>query len=285
MYRRKFFFISLVVFAILIGLYFYIQITKKEAEKFRLIFFNVGQGDSVLIRFDNGEKMLVDCGIDRKILIKLGKYLPFYDRQIDYLLVTHPDADHYGGCAEVLKRYEVKNIIWNGEIKASDPYWPVWEKYFQAEGANSQIIVEPKKMVIGDSVLNFLSPDPDLDLVDKLRTGNNNSIVFTLEEKSKKYFFAGDMEIPLELALLKKYCSERQFFNCLTLRAEFLKIGHHGSDSSSDVDFLRAINPNKAIISVGKNSYGHPSFRVLMKLRRQAVEIWRTDEEDDIILE
>ena len=80
----------------------------KQTSLLKITFLNVGQGDASLIQFPDGEKMLVDCSIDSRILEALGRVLPYYDRQIDYLVVSHPDADHYGGCIDVLKNYQIK---------------------------------------------------------------------------------------------------------------------------------------------------------------------------------
>ncbi|TAN33564.1 MBL fold metallo-hydrolase [Patescibacteria group bacterium] len=277
----------IIILGLLFNLFFF-------AEKgFRVIFFDVGQGDSALIQFDDGAKMLVDCGPNRKVLTKLGKYLPFYDRTIDYLLITHPDLDHYGGCADVLKRYEVKNIITNGAKKEFDAYWQVWYRYQQEERAVASVISGPKELAFAGSELNFLAPDPALGIDTKDGDYNNRSIVFRLSRASTTIMFTGDMEEPLEQALLAKYCSSQNTpppvppligEGCTALRSDILKVGHHGSDSSTSAEFLRAVNADKAIISVGKNRYGHPSLRVLKKLERAAAEILRTDEIGDIIM-
>src|SRR3989339_155923 len=125
--NRRMLVILVVVLLVIFGLLIYLQYFVSNIRSSRVVFFNVGQGDAALVDFGNGQKMLIDCGPDRKILSKLGQYLPFYDRTIDYLLISHPDLDHYGGCVDVLRRYDVKNIIENGATK-SDPYFQVWDK-------------------------------------------------------------------------------------------------------------------------------------------------------------
>ncbi len=245
-------------------------------------FFDVGQGDSALIKFDNGQTMLVDCGLNRKILSKLGSALPFFNRTIDYLLVTHPDSDHYGGCPAVLQRYQVKNIITNGAQKSNDPYWLAWQKYQQLEGANNKIISGKETMTIGNSSLEFLAPDESFGLDLNKFGSNNHSIVFLLKNNLGKFLFTGDMEAPLENAIINKYCLN--FSHCSTLKADYLKVGHHGSDSSSGVDFLQLVEPKYSIVSVGPNKYGHPSLRTLRKLNRVGSIIWRTDQLNDIIV-
>ncbi len=267
------------IILLLVGFFY----SKKSTAYYNSVtFFDVGQGDSALITFDNGEKMLVDCGINRKILSKLGSALPFFDRTIDYLLVTHPDGDHYGGCPAVLERYQVKNIITNGVQKSNDQFWLAWKKFLKLENAQSITINGGETMVVGGSQIKFLSPDESLGVDIKKYGGNNSSIVFVLKNNLGKFLFTGDMETPLENALLKKYCKD--VARCQSLEADYLKVGHHGSDSSSEVDFLQAVSPEISIISVGSNKYGHPSLRTLRKLERAGSEIWRTDQLNDIII-
>ena len=280
---RRAIYIILIFVVIVVGIFVYIKYDKSN-QKFSVTFLNVGQGDSALIKFGNGEKMLVDCGIDQKVLQALGRNMPFYDRSIDYLLVTHPDSDHYGGCPGVLKRYKIKHIITNGEEKTGDPYWSAWEKYVKNEGSTEQIINQSQELSISDSQLKFLSPDKNLDLGGKPATGNNSSIVFSLTHFKEKFLFMGDAELPLEDGLIKKYCASSTPVICPTLQSDYIKIGHHGSDSSSGELFLEIVGPVKAIISVGKNTFGHPSFRILKKLQRVGAEVLRTDKMGDITL-
>ena len=304
--------IILVLLVLIGGLFLYIQISKQQ-NHFQITFFDIGQGDAALIRFENGQKMLVDCGPDRKILSKLGKALPFYDRKIDYLVSTHPDLDHYGGCVDVLKRYEVKTVVINGKEKL-DSYFKIWESTMQNEGAEIKIMKAPEKWLVASATLEFIAPDDSLAVDGEKAEGNNASIVFRLIKGERKYLFTGDMEGPLENALMQKYCSstlppffkagagggqikegtsidpaltlplKREGSECPALQADILKVGHHGSDSSSGEDFLNMVNPKQAIISSGRNKFGHPSLRVLKKLKRAEAEILRTDEKGDIIL-
>ncbi len=281
--KSKYFVIVLVILlSIVLSLIFYLQLTSKSERKFSVTFFDVGQGDSALIQFDNGQKMLVDCGINRKILTKLGSALPFFDRTIDYLLITHPDGDHYGGCPAVLQRYQVKNIITNGVQKSNDPFWLAWIKYSVLEKSNNKIINDKEEMTIGNEKIIFLAPSDDLVMDQNKSGGNNSSVIFLLKSPLGKFLFTGDMEMPLEDALVSKYCPSST--SCLALDADYLKVGHHGSDSSSGEKFLSLVSPKYSIVSVGPNKYGHPSLRVLRKLWRVGSQIWRTDEQSDIIV-
>lgn len=283
---KRIFLIGTICFWVAIFLLlFYLLWTVKNDKKLEVIFFDIGQGDSALIKFGNGQKMMVDCGPDRRILSKLGKYLSFFDHTIDYLLVTHPDADHYGGCPAVLQRYDIKNIIFNDFKKSNDPFWLAWTKYSAWEPAQWKFIQGHEFMVIGNSELEFFSPDKNLVVKKDADNSNNHSIVFLLKNSLGRFLFTGDMEVSLEDAILEKYCLPT-IAPCASLKADFLKVGHHGSETSSGVAFIKAAAPHFGIISVGaKNRYGHPTSRVLRKLNRARIEVWRTDIKGDIIVE
>ncbi len=340
--KHKIIIISIVIVLGIIGGIFYYTRAEAWRHTFHVTFLNIGQGDSALIQFADGETMLVDCGPNSKVLSELGNNLPFYIHTIDYVLATHPDLDHYGGCVDVLRRYDVKHIIVNGRTK-QDPYYKEWDKAMREEtyeGAQrndhpfipsflrrghpvpSEIIVmkAPQTWTIASSTLQFLSPDESLSLKAAADDSNNYSIVFKLTSPTpsnspsgsdtvgteslqdrgsgpKTFLFTGDMEVPLEEALIQKYCATAvsstgvgaenflplQSTNCPTLQSDILKVGHHGSNSSSGEDFLRFVKPYIAIISVGKNKFGHPSLRVMKHLERVGAKILRTDEVGDIV--
>ena len=275
-------FSTVATLSLLAVLYHYWSETKGHT--FRVWFLNVGQGDSSLIQFETSETTLIDCGPNKKVLSEIGQALPAYVRTIDYLIVTHPDLDHYGGCAEVLNRYDVRRVFTNGRTKPGDPAWQAFEESIANEGQKIKKLTAPARWRIGDSRLYFFSPDSSLLMTLPSDDSNNFSIVFRLEHQNDSFLFTGDAEIPLEQALLKKYCPTKKW-RCLALGASTLKVGHHGSNSSSGEDFLRAVGPTTAIISSGKkNRYGHPSLRVIRRLEKWGIAILRTDEGGAILL-
>lgn len=296
MLPKKLILIAILILALGSAGFVYYVVSSERAREFRVTFLNIGQGDSALIRFGNGQKMLVDCGKDALVLARLGQALPLWERTIDYLVATHPDLDHYGGCVDVLKRYQVKHIVTNGR-KKPDAYWREFDRAARAEryqeswlfggaGRPAEVIVmaSPTRWVIGSSTLEFFSPDPVRPLAAGADDSNNYSIVFKLTGNSGQTFlFTADMEEPLERALLQRYCP-RPALPC-PLQARILKVGHHGSDSSTSEALLVAVRPARAVISVGKNNYGHPSRRVIKHLERAGAEILRTDERGDIAIE
>lgn len=243
-------------------------------------FLDVGQGDAALINFLDGEKMLVDCGPDAGILSALGRVMPYYDREIDYLVVSHPDLDHYGGCIDVLNRFKVKNIVYNGLKKPGDKAWQWFWDLVQKSGAKYFELDQETIWDISSTTIDFLYPNkPVNELIKtdlyKNYNGNNLSIVFTLNYNGQQVLFTGDAETALEKYLIDIYGSK--------LKSVILKVGHHGSSNSSNKDFLSAVVPQWAIISVGKNNkFDHPTMRVLKKLERTGAKILRTDESGDI---
>lgn len=283
MMRRKKFFFSVLAGLLLVLWLWYSAVSYKPY--FHVVFFNVGEADSSLIFFDDGAKMLVDCGRNRAVMSKLGQYLPWFDNRIDYLLISHFDSDHYGGCAEVFKKYDVAKVISNGDTKPDDEFWQIWKDYLDREGAEEIIPYAGDVLNFGSAQIDFLVPSATATLAVK-QTDNNHSVVFKLISPSSTFLFMGDAENSLETALLDTFCGTSTVggVSCPELKADYLKVGHHGSDSSSGEDFLSAVNPLNAIISVGNNSYGHPSLRVLKKLERANIDIWRTDQMSDIIV-
>lgn len=261
---------------LIVGLLLYASMRKNESPGLRAVFLDIGQGDASYLAFPGGVDMLVDCGKDRRVLSALGRHMSFFDRTIDYLIITHPDLDHYGGCVDVMKRYTVKRIVYNGGQKEFDPYWKVFWEAIQKEHAVYAEIDKEQEWQIGSSAIHFLYPDqPEKDIPGDVET-NNKSVVFVLRHGASSILFTGDAEKELEEYLVGKYGD--------TLDVDILKVGHHGSPSSSEEPFVEQVSPEHAVISVGKeNTYGHPSLRVIRRLERSGATVWRTDVNRDII--
>lgn len=249
-----------------------------SGNELKITFLDVGQGDASLIQFSNGEKMLVDCGKDTGILSALGRVLPYYDRELDYLVITHPDSDHYGGCIDVLDRFTIKHIVYNGLKKSGDNFWEYFYKKMQVEGSSYTVVDRKQVWDISSSTINFIFPDNPIDNISASlkKKDNNTSLIFLLDYQGKKMLFMGDAENELEQYLINNYKDD--------LDSDILKVGHHGSAGSSGRLFLEAVSPAFSIISVGKdNTFGHPSLRVIKKLERTGSQILRTDETGDIV--
>lgn len=240
----------------------------------KVIFLDVGQGDSILIS-QGSNQVLIDGGKDGKnLLAKLGKYLPFWDRKIEVVVETHPDADHVGGLIDVFRAYQVENVF-KTKMPSDSQTFATLEDDVNKEKAE---IIEARA---GDKIIfpNGASGEV-LYPFDSIMNGNNTdtnaaSVTLKLSLRANKFLFTGDLPIEQESQILAKN---------IDINANVLKVGHHGSKYSSGENFLDAVKPQDAIISVGKNNtYGHPNQEVLKRLLVHKINIFRTDELGDIV--
>lgn len=240
-------------------------------------FLNVGQGDAMLIR-SGSQEFLIDGGPDRSVLAELGRAMPFFDRTIEYAALTHAHADHVRGLVAVLERYRVKKLfLTSAAARESEAAGLI----SAARAAGTKII----EMAAGDAVrlvhaeLSVLWPPPggppdDLDSVD---AANDGSLIMRLEafcdsaapgQTCPAVMFTGDASAAVERRLVD---------GGRRLRAQALKVGHHGSGTSTSPAWLAAVSPSMAVIEVGQNGYGHPSFALLRRLEARRLDIRRTD--------
>ncbi|MFA6193317.1 MAG: ComEC/Rec2 family competence protein [Parcubacteria group bacterium] len=270
--KNKFFYFAIAILLIFFA-YFSYQIIV-EAKPLQIVFLDVGQGDSILIQ-KRTKQILIDGGPNGKTeLAELGKYLPYFDREIEVVIATHPDRDHIGGLVDVAKNYKIGKVLTTGAEKDTVVFkeWKDIREYDR---------IETLEAILGDEVemdgakLKIVSPNSAVDPA----TGdaNNKSVVARLDWGNNSFLFTGDIESPAEREILA---------SGENVDVDFLKIAHHGSKYSSSDEFLDATSPGAAIISVAaKNSYGHPTEAVLNSLKSRNIEILRTDEKGDIIFE
>ena len=236
-------------------------------------FFDVGQGDAIFIETPKGNKILIDGGPDSALLEKLGENLPFWDRTIDLLILTHPESDHLTGLLEVLRSYKVKNILWTG-ILMDTAGFKKWEKLIKQENAKIYLAQAGQKIIISPKiVLEVLHPFENLE-GKSVKDVNNTSIVLRLDFLEISFLFTGDVYKSAEKELVEQGSN---------INSDVLKVGHHGSKTSSDEEFIKEVLPEMAVISVGKNnSYGHPHSETLAILEKYGISIFRTDLNGDI---
>lgn len=234
----------------------------------KIYFLNVGQGDAEFIETPNGNKILIDGGPDATVLSKLSKIMPFYDREIDLVVLSHPHADHVTGLIEVLNRYDVANIIQARE-NYNSPIFLAWQEAVRNEGAENIEAVAGTKINLGNNTaLTILYPSQS---VANTTTGtpHDDMVMVMLEYKSFRVLFAGDTEKKVENALEQKN---------IDLNADVLKIGHHGSKTSSSENFLNVVKPQLGFIEVGKdNNFRLPTQEVLDRLLSHGIKYYRTD--------
>lgn len=265
--------ICLLIVLILINFIIYIF-----PQKLRIFFIDVGQGDSTLIitpdkktvlvdgggsdSFDVGEKVLLPYLLDRRIL------------KVDYVLISHFDTDHCGGILTIMEKVKVKNIIISEQAEHSENY----ERFKKLMIHKKIRLIEVKK---GDKIkigryseFKILFPTSRLLSENSL---NNNSIVAQFNYNNFKMLFTGDIEKLAEQQILKTEKAE--------IRADILKVAHHGSKTSSIPEFIKAVKPKIALIGVGKNNtFGHPNQQTIKNLENIKCRIYRTDLQGEIII-
>ena len=235
-------------------------------------FLDVGQGDAIFIETPDGVQMLIDGGPDSSVLRALAKQMPVGDRDLDVVLATHSDKDHIGGLVDVLERYEVDSIITTNNKNDTTVSEAFIMESLQESAVNYTANFGQQLALGASTSLLILSPAGD---VSNWET-NTASIVAQLRYGDIEFMLTGDMPSGIE-----DYLVRTQGGN---LASEVLKLGHHGSRTSTSGDFLDAVQPKYAIVSAGKdNSYGHPHGEVVDKVRERKIKMLNTAEEGSVV--
>jgi len=238
----------------------------------RVCFLDIGQGDAIYIETPSGNDVLIDGGPDKSVIQKLGEHMPFYDRTLELVVLTHPDADHLAGLVEVMERYRVEKVVTTG-FGADTKLYRMWTEVLDGSGAE-MIVARAGKEIVLDESLRFEVVFPFED--GEVLAGNYGSVVGRLVYGASEFLLTGDIEEEGERRLIE----ENQY-----VMADLLKVAHHGSKTSSGLDFLKAVGSAKGVISVGDgNRFGHPDPQILENLEKVEVEVLRTDLEGDIIV-
>jgi len=261
-------------------------------DKLHITVCDVGQGDAILISWKNYQ-MLMDGGPDNSVLNCLGKQMGFWDRTIELVVLSHPQADHMTGLIEVLDRYEVKKMLVSNVVNDTEEFWRLRELVIAEKVEifepvqNQRLKLGPRGRGARQVEFEVLWPaekggnnlawkgegNEKREKVLGIKSSNSdvNEISVVLQGKFGKFDFllTGDIGKQIEKMLMVLDMIEE---------VELLKIAHHGSKYSSDKQFLEMIKPEIAVISVGKNSFGHPTEEVLGLLEEVGAEILRTDE-------
>ena len=241
----------------------------------KLFVLDVGQGDSIFIQAANGRQVLIDGGRDEQALVSLSKIMPRNDRHIDVVIATHPDADHIGGFPTILSRYDVGLFLFSAVKSDTDVSSTVTdmveEKRIPAYSVRSgmQLLLDETLL----TSLTFLFPDRPTDTWET----NSASVVARLRIGNRSALLTGDAPVSIENYLVEK--------NPNMIDVDILKLGHHGSKTSSGQRFLERTSPRLAIVSAGANNrYGHPAPEVIDRVKMLGIPIVSTAEEGTITL-
>jgi competence protein ComEC len=237
--------------------------------KLHVTFLDVGQGDAILIETPGGLQILVDGGPEGSVLLsELGRHMPFWDRTLDLVVLTHPDADHISGLIPALERYGVRAVLARAGPYESELVH-AWDKALAHEGATLIRGETSARLALSEGVvLEVLHPGPQL-MRGSDADANNNSVVIRLTYGEVAFLLSGDVEAEAEQALLRSGAY---------LPSTVLKVAHHGGKTSTTPAFLDAVRPQVAVISVGQdNKFRHPSTEVLERLEEVPL-VYRTDQ-------
>lgn len=237
-------------------------------------FLDVEQGDGIFIETPSGKQILIDCGPNKKVLQELNKQMPFYDRTIDILIETHPDLDHIGGFPAVFNGYEINSFFSSG-VDCDSAICEALEESILEEGIEEKILIRGEILDLGDGVyLEVLFPDRDASGFEN----NMGSLVIKLVYGETSFLLTGDSPKEIEKYLISLEGGG--------LGVDVLKLGHHGSKTSTGNYFVGMTSPEIAVISVGKdNRYKHPHQEVLDILSDFEIPVLRTDQQGTIIIQ
>jgi len=239
-------------------------------DKLHVSFLDVGEGDAILVQKGN-QQILIDGGPGpQAVNLELGNQLPFWDRTIDMVVLTHPHHDHLGGLTEVLRRYNVEQVLYP-DLDYPSPLYDEWLALIEAGGIESLIACAGQQIDMGDGVIiNVLGP-PALHFSGTQSDVDNNGIVLKISDGTVSFLLTADIMQEGERELIS---------NRADLASTVLKVGHHGSDTSTTSEFLAVVSPRLAVICVGSdNKFGHPDDEVLGRLAQVVGEenIYSTD--------
>lgn len=267
--KKKYTVILTIIFMILAGAFELFQgtVAITPGEDLKVHFLDVGQGDSIFIELPTNETILIDASI-KEASNKIINYLREEKvSKIDYVFATHPHSDHIGGMSAVIKAFDIGQIYMPKAVTTTKTYenllLTIKDKNLKiktAKAGNTIIDTDDLKLVV-------LAPNQD-----SYESLNNYSIVLKLIYKEKSFLFMGDAET----------LSEKEITG--DVQADVLKVGHHGSRTSTSQAFLNKVNPSYAVISVGlNNDYKHPHQEVIDRLEKKNIKIYRTDQNGDIM--
>ena len=245
----------------------------ENKQNLKVYFFDVGQADCILVMNEN-QTMLIDAGNNEDGDMLVQNLNTLGVKKIDYLVGTHAHEDHIGGLDDIIKNFEI-GTIYMPNVQTNTK---TFEDVLDAVASKNLAIETPNindSFSVGEAECTILAVDNNEEEL------NLSSIVIQMKFNGMSYLFMGDAETEIEEKILEEFNKNNK-----DIKANILKVGHHGSNTSSSEEFLEAVAPEIAVISVGKdNSYNHPSSEIIDRLNQIGSQIYRTDEVGNIFIE
>jgi len=260
---------------LIINIFIWLAVFSENRGDFLTVaFLDVGQGDAIFIEAPNGNQILIDGGPNKKVLSELSAVMPFYDRSIDMVIASHPDKDHIAGLPEVLNKFSVDVVMESG-VSSGTAVYKEFETIIKNKNITKILARQGMKVWLdkkNNIYLEILFPNRDTNGWDT----NVASIVARLVYGSSSFMLTGDSPQNIEKYIVSFYGRK--------LRSNVLKLGHHGSRTSTSELFLGSISPQYAIISVGENNrYGHPHKETMDLITKFGIPFLETSKEGTII--
>ena len=265
--QKKYGLFIFVVFLLVINIFLFYTDWQNSHRELTFAMLDVGQGDGLFIESPSGTQIMFDGGPSHKVLGPLQRVMSPFDKRIDALVITNPDADHIGGFLDILKNYKVDRVFESGTLTDSKIYQSLREE-MKKQNIPDILVKRGMKLDLGGGVtIDILFPDRD---VSEWAT-NDGGVVAHLFYGKTSIMLTGDAGVKTEQIILSENSEA-------LLKSTILKVGHHGSRNSSSSSFVKAVSPTYALISDGKNNnYGHPHQEVLNTLSQFGTKIFRTD--------
>lgn len=262
------------VFGLLILDMFLIRSDLSGLPSLTLGMLDVGQGDSIFIQSPSGVQVLFDGGAAHKSIGPLAKFMPPFDKTIDAVVITNPDADHIGGLADILSRYAVGAVLEPGTLNDAKAFKNLKDE-IRRKNIPDILARRGMKMDLGGgAIIEILFPDRDV----RTWATNDGSVVARLSYGGTSVMLTGDATKETEDIILRENAAKK-------LRSTVLKAGHHGSRTSSSYAFVNTLSPKYALVSDGRdNKYGHPHEEAMNIISGVGSKIFRTDILGSIIM-
>lgn len=274
--KKNFIFIALFILVGLVVLFVWQELTTNDG-KLHVVFCNVGQGDGIFIRTPKNTDILIDGGPDRKVLDCLTRHMPFWDRRLELVILSHPHQDHFAGLIDVIEDYSIDSFVSEKLVNKSAGFRAFESLLSEKNVATSYVFAGDRIRTEDDVLLHILGPSRTF----LEKTSPSGSIGESSEFGSLVIKLSyGDFDVLLtsdsQTGLLKEALGQ------LTGTIEVLQVPHHGSRFGLDDGLVTSLDPKLAVISVGKNTYGHPTDEVIRILKDKDIKILRTDQNGEI---